>query len=158
MLVSDQVPSGPDWIPRQLADLQRALRELQAARPQLAEHIPGAFASSSTPTDSTASASWTTLQVAVWRWQRPYLHTWVQTVVTSTTAEIRWRITTGPDADTVIGGPVVLANGSAYAAYGPWLVPGGWLDEIGIALEGRVASGAGTVAVRTVTATGIPTP
>jgi hypothetical protein len=179
MLPSDQVPPGPDWIPRQIADLQRQLRELQAARPPAlydrdgnpiiagdlagqglsSPYIPGVFASAAaTLADSTASGTFTVLQRALWRWQHPYLHTWLQYSVTSTTGEIRWRIATGPDTDTVIGGPYTIATSAGYALYGPFAVPGAWLSEFEIVLEGRVASGAGAVAVRTITAVGIPTP
>lgn len=120
----------------------------------LTPYISGAFASMSTPTDSTSSGTFTTLQKAVWVRQHPAARFWVLSAVSSTTAEIRWRVATGPDAGTIIGGPVTLANGTLHAGYGPFPVPGAHAAEFAIDLEGRVASGAGTVAVRTTHAMG----
>lgn len=246
MIPSDQIPPGPDWIMRRLADLERQVRELTAGRRLeassisaggvtvdgggtirvlhddgtlmviagrvetnvgpidtlqfraldgtqlfraqsnlfgyedwtlqdgegnvlvamvptqdgvrgrglLRPYIPGAFASMSTPTDSTSSGTFTTLQKAVWLKQHPAARMWVLSAVTSTTAEIRWRVASGPDAGTVIGGPVTLTNGTVHAAYGPFTIPGGHMAEFSLDLEGRVASGAGSVAVRTTHAVG----
>jgi hypothetical protein len=115
----------------------------------------GSFESMSTPTDLTAGGAFVALQKAVWRKQHPRIRPVVLAQVTSTTAEIRWTISSGPDTGTVIGGPITLNNGTASAYYGPFDVPGAHLAEFEIDLEGRVASGVGTVAVRTLHAIGI---
>ncbi len=117
-------------------------------------YLQGEFASMATPTDSTASGTFTVLQKAIWRKQHAQIQAWVLHNVTSTTAEIRWRVATGPDTGTIIATSAPIGTGAARASYGPFDVPGAHLSEFEIDLEGRVASGAGAVAVRTLHAIG----
>lgn len=116
-------------------------------------YIPGAFYTVATPTDTTASGSFTTLQKAIWTKQHKAIQTTVEVQVTATTGEIQWRINTGPDSGTIIHGPVTK-SGNSLDSYGPFLVPGAHLSRFEIELQGRVASGAGLVRVRTQDAIG----
>ena len=111
------------------------------------------FESVATPTDTTASGSFQTLQKAIWVKHHKAIKTWVEVQVTAITGEIQWRINTGPDAGTIIHGPVVK-SGNSLDSYGPFLVPGAHLAEFEIELQARVASGAGLVRVRTMAAIG----
>jgi len=112
------------------------------------------FPSEENATDSTASGTFTTLQRAIWYKQHAGAVFWVQHSVTSTTAEIRWRINTGPDAGTIIATSAPIATGNGYPIYGPFAIPGAHLSFFEIELQGRVASGAGACAVRTIAAIG----
>jgi len=115
----------------------------------------GQFRSMSAPADTTTGATFVGLEKAIWVKQHPRIRPVVLINVTSTTAEIRWRISSGPDTDTIIGGPLTAATGFSWSYFGPFAVPGAHLSEFEIELEARVASGAGLVGVRTLHAIGM---
>lgn len=122
-------------------------------------YIPGGtFESMSVPTDATSGTTFVGVQKAIWRKQHPRIRFWTLWNVTSTTAEIQWKIVTGPDAGTVIGGPTTIGTGFSFGGQGPFTVPGAHLSEFEIDVEIRVASGAGSVAVRTLHAIGMQSP
>lgn len=119
-------------------------------------YIPGHFASwAGAIIDSTTSGTFVTLQKSIWKKQHPKFYSWVVAIVGSTTAEIQFKIANGPDSGTIISGPHILNNGAGYAPYGPVEIPGAHLSEFEIDLEGRIASGAGTLEVRVLSAMGV---
>jgi hypothetical protein len=112
----------------------------------------GLFETVATPTDTTASGTFTTLQKAIWIKQHKAIKAWVEVQVTATTGEIRWRVNTGPFAGTIVHGPITK-SGNTLDSY-TFEVPGDHLQEFELELQARVASGSGLVRVRTQTAIG----
>jgi hypothetical protein len=100
------------------------------------------FFTAGTPTDTTASGTFTTLQRCPWRKQHPNAEFWVRYNVTATTGEIQFTV-----AGIVIGGPVTIPNGSGTLYVSPFEIPGSHMDTMDIEAQCRVASGAGNVAV-----------
>lgn len=105
--------------------------------------------------DSTTSTTFVTLQKSIWRKQHPRFMAWVHTFVTSTTAEFQFKIASGADQGKIIAGPFSLSNGNGYTYYGPVSMPGNHLTDFDLDLEARVVSGAGSIAVRVLSATGV---
>ncbi len=120
-----------------------------------APYIPGQFSSIVTPTDSTASGTFTPLQRAFWTKQHAGILLWVQHNVTATTGEIRFRVSSGPDSATIVGPAFTTISGAGTNSYGPYAVPGLHnAAQFQLDVEGRVASGAGVTAVRVMAAVG----
>lgn len=105
--------------------------------------------------DSTTLGTFQGLLKSIWRKQHPRFMAWVQVYVTATTAEIQFVIRSGPDSGKVILGPITVGNGNIYTYYGPVHIPGDFASDFDLDLEARVASGAGSVAVRMLSATGV---
>jgi len=120
-------------------------------------YLAGQFVSiTGVPLDTTSGGTFVGLQRAVWRKQHPRVQFRVRINVTSTTAEVRFRIVTGTDTDTLLGGvPFTIPTGIGHFTYGPFILPGNHLDEFEIDIEARVASGAGSVGVCVMSAIGI---
>jgi len=190
VLASDQVPPGQDWLVQRIATLERAVRELAAARRLEASRtggltfsggtiydaagnvlfssdpasgvglgapyfLCGLFVSMEEPTNYHTSTTFELALKAVWRKQHSGLRLVLLHSVTATTAEFRLRVASGPDAGTVMGGPILLDTGFDYDYYGPFSLPGAHLSEFEIDLDVRVASGAGGVDVEVLAAIGM---
>lgn len=117
--------------------------------------IPAEFTSMAAPTDTTTLGTFTTLGKALWRRQHAQMLLTVLANVTATTGEMRLLVASGTNTGTVIGpAATTLPAGQAWATYGPYPVPGVHGDRFEIDMQGRVASGAGTVGLRVLGAEG----
>lgn len=118
------------------------ISEQGIARPYLAvPFAPAGDPTTSTPSSNT-SGTFTTVSEAWFPKQQPRMQIYYSQRTTSTTGQIQVVDRNG----TVLAGPVSTALGASSGfSFGPFAVPGNFLDTTYIGVQTRVASGAGAV-------------
>lgn len=145
MIPSDQVPAGVDWLPRELADLKRQLRELAAglARQRLTRPwVPVTWGGAvTTQWPSTTSASFVPILETALPRQQPRITVRVRhlTDVAATTGEL--RVMSG---GTQLGATVEVTTTATTTDVGPVVLPAG-TDVISVTVEARRVAGSGAV-------------
>jgi len=118
-------------------------------------YIPfGAFMSNSAPTDTTTSATFTTLQTSIGYWMNPKV--FIQLLVRASDGTTAGEVRVIDQSSNVIGGvQTVTAGLFSYINIGPVAVPGNFKDSLSLNIQARRTSGAGTIGVRGIVAIGL---
>lgn len=118
-------------------------------------YIPfGPFASNNVPTDTTTSATYTTLQTAIGYWMNPKV--FIQLIVRSSDSATTGNVRVIDQAGNVIGAPVAVAgNDFKYVNIGPVAMPGSFKLSVSLNIQAQVTAGTGTIGVRGVGAIGL---
>jgi hypothetical protein len=118
-------------------------------------YVPfGPFMSNTAPTDTTTSATFTTLQSAVGYWMNPKV--FIQILVRSSDATTTGNVRVLDQSNNQIGSTQAVAgNDFKYVNIGPIAMPGNFKDSLSLNIQAQRTAGAGTIGVRGIVAIGI---
>ncbi|MEU8329813.1 hypothetical protein [Micromonospora sp. NPDC048839] len=142
MIPSDQLPPGPDWIARRLADLDRQVRELLAGRQPPATPLAWVASDSTLWPGTTSSAFVSLLEASVPR-QQPRITVRIRhtTELAGTFGELRVMANGQP-----LDSTVAVTFGAATTTIGPVALPSGtYAAVVGLTVDARRTAGSGSV-------------